>query len=152
MLRLAVAEIGQGGPFSTYSGVQRWFAVLSGNGVRLRIGDSLYVLNRESAPLRFNGGTAPDCELLDGPTQDFNLMLREGCARVKRVNGLHHATCGAGNLVAIYANEYAVTINGSALAIAPHTLIWRVMNSQDRIKLVARDALWMEVSLTDAIS
>ena len=35
ILRLSVADIEADGPFSSFPGVQRWFAVLRGNGVRL---------------------------------------------------------------------------------------------------------------------
>ena len=38
VFRLSVAEVQADGPFSSFAGVQRWFAVLSGAGVRLRLG------------------------------------------------------------------------------------------------------------------
>ena len=34
-LRISVADIGADGPFSAFAGVERWFAVLEGAGVRL---------------------------------------------------------------------------------------------------------------------
>jgi environmental stress-induced protein Ves len=39
-LRISVAEITRDGPFSAFAGVQRWFAVLRGDGVRLRLGET----------------------------------------------------------------------------------------------------------------
>lgn len=36
-IRLSVAEVERDGPFSQFPGVRRWFAVLSGGGVRLRV-------------------------------------------------------------------------------------------------------------------
>ncbi|MBV8501432.1 MAG: HutD family protein [Paucibacter sp.] len=79
MLRVSVADIEADGPFSAFPGVDRWFGVLSGQGVRLyeyevRPGDEL---------LHFDGSLGPDCELLDGPTRDFNLMHRRGAGRVR---------------------------------------------------------------------
>jgi environmental stress-induced protein Ves len=37
-LRISVAAITRDGPFSAFAGVQRWFAVLRGDGVMLRAG------------------------------------------------------------------------------------------------------------------
>ena len=49
--RMAVAEVAQDGPFSNFSGIERWFAVLSGGGVRLTIDGQAHQLTRASAPL-----------------------------------------------------------------------------------------------------
>ena len=35
--RISVAEVATSGPFSRFDGVQRWFAVLGGNGVSLQM-------------------------------------------------------------------------------------------------------------------
>src|SRR5512133_3890793 len=74
--RISVAEVASDGPFSRFDGVQRWFAVLGGQGVRLKLPDAWRELTRASAPFQFEGELAIDCELLDGPTQDLNLMVR----------------------------------------------------------------------------
>ena len=76
-VRVSVADIQTDGPFSAYPGVDRWFTVLQGTGVELRIGDKLHRLGRGDAPLRFAGDAPADCRLLDGPTRDLNLMLRQ---------------------------------------------------------------------------
>lgn len=77
-LRISLADIEQDGPFSAFPGVTRWFTVVHGQGVVLRFGDRAETLGPGSAPLRFDGGEAPDCSLIDGPTRDLNLMLRGG--------------------------------------------------------------------------
>jgi environmental stress-induced protein Ves len=79
--RISVARIDQSGPFSAFPGVERWFAVLSGEGVVLRFGKRRTMLTAGSEPLRFDGASAPGCDLLDGPTQDLNLMLRSDAGR-----------------------------------------------------------------------
>jgi environmental stress-induced protein Ves len=76
-LRLSLADITQDGPFSAFAGVERWFAVLSGAGVRLGFAGQWASLTPQSEPIRFEGAAAPDCRLIDGPTRDLNLMLRE---------------------------------------------------------------------------
>ncbi len=75
-LRVSVAEIASEGPFSPFPGVERWFAVIAGAGVRLALPDGPAVLQAGDAPRRFDGEAAPGCTLLDGPTQDLNLMAR----------------------------------------------------------------------------
>ena len=75
-VRISVADIESDGPFSAFPGVERWFVVLKGAGVDLRVAGVPHRLHRGDAPLRFAGGAAADCRLLDGPTRDLNLMLR----------------------------------------------------------------------------
>ena len=75
--RLSIADIEQDAAFSRFEGVERELVLLSGNGVRLRFDDGESI---EVAPphgrLRFAGERPATGELLDGPTQDFNLMWR----------------------------------------------------------------------------
>ena len=73
--RMSVAEVVASGPFSRFEGVERWFAVLSGAGVRLDIARHAHTLDAASAPLQFDGAANTQCTLLAGPTQDFNLMV-----------------------------------------------------------------------------
>ncbi len=82
-VRISLADIDTDGPFSDYPGVQRWFAVVEGEGVELRFGDRSHVQRVGEAPLTFDGADAPGCRLLDGRTRDLNLMLRgiAGCLR-----------------------------------------------------------------------
>lgn len=77
-LRISVAEIAADGPFSSYEGVQRWFAVIEGSGVVLSFGGGEHERRPAGDALRFDGAEAPACRLIDGPTRDLNLMLRNG--------------------------------------------------------------------------
>ncbi len=76
-LRISVADIDADGPFSPFPGITRWFAVLDGAGVRLGFADRAQDVRRGEAPLRFDGAEAPGCALLDGPTRDLNVMVRD---------------------------------------------------------------------------
>ncbi len=80
-LRISVADIRADGPFSAFAGVDRWFAVLEGAGVRLVLPEGQRRVAAGDAPLHFAGEAAPPCELLDGPTRDLNLMLRRDAGR-----------------------------------------------------------------------
>jgi environmental stress-induced protein Ves len=75
--RLSIAEIEEDAPFSAFPGVERELVLLSGNGLRLRFGDGRVVaLQPPHERLRFAGEEDVRGELVDGPTQDFNLMWR----------------------------------------------------------------------------
>ena len=87
-LRISVAEIGRDGPFSEFGGVQRWFTVLDGAGVALRMGGERYEVRRGAPPLQFDGALAPMCWLIDGPTSDLNLMVRRDAGSGRMVDAL----------------------------------------------------------------
>jgi environmental stress-induced protein Ves len=148
--RLSVAEVAHSGPFSRFEGVQRWFAVLHGAGVRLSVGGRSHVLTGASAPLCFDGALLADCELLDGATQDFNLMLRagQGAAHMRRVAGETSFDVSAASTVAIYTTDSGATVNfeQDVLRMPPHSLAWRSLPAGARVGLSAVDALWMEIT------
>ena len=132
-LRISVARIERDGPFSAYPGVERWFAVLQGEGVVLRFANRRVMLGAGSEPVRFEGAAAPDCSLLDGPTQDLNLMVRDDAGR-----GAMLLACGGEGWVstawlrAVFTTDAAtLQIDGSdAVDLPAGTLAWRVEAGQ----------------------
>ncbi|MBI2768466.1 MAG: HutD family protein [Burkholderiales bacterium] len=145
-VRISVAEVEQDGPFSRFDGVQRWFAVLHGAGVRLDVEGRLHELTSASEPLAFDGGAATNCTLIQGATRDFNLMSRGGPARLQRVRGTLDITLNAMTLIAAYAGgeRAAAVFSSEELEIPPATLAWRILDANARIRLSGGDALWME--------
>jgi len=77
-LRISLADIQNDGPFSPFPGITRWFTVVQGQGVVLRFGSRTVTLGAGADPVRFDGAEAPGCTLIDGPTRDLNLMVRDG--------------------------------------------------------------------------
>ena len=77
-LRISLADIQNDGPFSAFPGITRWFTVVQGQGVELRFGSRTVTLGAGSDPVQFDGAAAPGCRLIDGPTRDLNLMVRDG--------------------------------------------------------------------------
>jgi environmental stress-induced protein Ves len=75
--RVSVATIDADGAFSPFPGVIRWFAVLSGVGVRLALPEEEITVQEGESPVRFDGAVAPMCRLIAGSTTDLNLMVRE---------------------------------------------------------------------------
>jgi uncharacterized protein len=85
LVRVSIADIESDGPFSAFPGVQRWFQVLAGAGVRLAWPDGEDAeLQPESPPRCFDGGTPPQATLSAGSTRDLNLMIAHGQGRMVR--------------------------------------------------------------------
>ena len=82
--RLSIAEIEQDAPFSCFPGVDRELVLLSGNGLRLCFDDGqAQVLHPPHQRLRFAGERVVHGELVDGRTEDFNLMWRRDAVRAE---------------------------------------------------------------------
>jgi uncharacterized protein len=127
--RVSVAAIEQDGAFSAFDGVQRWFAVLSGAGVVLKLPQGEQRLTPDSPALCFDGAAAPHCRLLEGATQDLNLMLRQGCEHSR--GGMHSATPGSQvepgpGWRGFYTAEGTTLLHeGGALPVPGGTLVWQ---------------------------
>jgi environmental stress-induced protein Ves len=77
--RISIAEIAQDGDFSIFPDVDRELMLLDGGGVELAIGsDEPVALTQRYQKHAFPGEAPVSCRLLDGPTRDFNLMVRRG--------------------------------------------------------------------------
>ena len=148
--RVSVAEVESSGPFSRFDGVQRWFAVLSGAGVRLNLHGQAHELTRASEPFAFDGAAAVDCELLAGATQDFNLMVRGAgaCAKLQRIRGTQRFAVRAGTTVAVYAVAAMthVTLDGQTLALPAHSLCWKSLATAAPMQVDASEALYMGIT------
>ena len=146
--RVSVARIERAGPFSAYPGVERWFAVLSGGGVKLRIDGKEHGLDARSDALRFDGRAQVECSLDDGATEDFNLMLQGREGALRRVSGRHEFSCRKGSLVGIYSHDHEVAFMAVEvrIVIPPRTLAWKVVPVDERVDFATEGALWFEVA------
>lgn len=123
-LRISRADIDRDGPFSAFAGVTRWFAVLHGAGVTLQFGPTTHELRAGDAALNFDGAQAPDCRLIDGPTQDLNLMAIGGKSVMTRAQpgiawDTRHTMRGLYTTVAGHWQRGA-----TRQAVAEHHLLW----------------------------
>jgi environmental stress-induced protein Ves len=84
-MRVSVADVATDGPFSIFTGVDRWFAVLDGAGVVLTIDGSERRVTASDDALAFSGAAETRCRLIDGATRDLNLMLRGVAGELARV-------------------------------------------------------------------
>jgi hypothetical protein len=147
-VRLSVADVNADGPFSRFQGIERWFAVLEGEGVELRVRRVFHRLTPASEPFRFDGGEPVDCAPFGGTTRDFNLMAAPGTARLRRVRGsLPVRTC-APTLLAVYAHaQGAQMIFGSQTIDVPaRHLAWRLQDHPLTGTVRSQGALWVEAT------
>jgi uncharacterized protein len=124
LVRISRADIESNGPFSAFPGVERWFTVLEGAGVALQFVDEEHILKSGDAPLVFDGATAPGCRLLNGPTQDLNLMIRHGSGVMQSVQSqtAWHGPFSARGLYTLDAGEWQA--GGQSRTLPAHTLLW----------------------------
>jgi len=74
--RLSIAEVGQSGPFSDFSGYDRLITLIEGAGMVLTFDGKIERrIDRPYEPVPFDGGWPTECTLLRGPLRDFNLMV-----------------------------------------------------------------------------
>lgn len=94
--RLSLADVALEGAFSSFAGVDRVLVLLDGAGMRLAEADgATHVLDRPLAMARFAGETKIHATPIDGPTRDFNVMVRRDLARaaVEARRGAHAVAC-----------------------------------------------------------
>ncbi|WP_431098155.1 HutD/Ves family protein [Polaromonas aquatica] len=148
--RMSVADVDKSGPFSKFEGIDRWFAVLEGAGVQLDVAGVPHRVTSAEAPLFFDGAAETGCELVDGKTRDFNLMVRRGsgASRMVRVEGRFSETLDAMKTIAIYAYKSRATVlfDEEVLRLEPATLAWRTVTGSAAVRVAAQGALWMEIS------
>ncbi|MES2785165.1 MAG: HutD family protein [Pseudomonadota bacterium] len=146
-VRISVADVTRAGPFSSFPGVQRWFAVLSGEGVELTVDAAVRRLTPADPAFAFGGDATVECRLLGGATLDLNLMVKSRPARMRRVSGTWSERVGRQALVAVFANasDVSISCDGLTTPLARGMLAWRMVDSQTRIQLSGGDAIWMEV-------
>ena len=86
VFRMSVARIDSDGPFSEFKGVDRWFAVLSGEGVVLQFSERRVEVGALDKAVQFSGDVPCQCSLINGPTVDFNLMVHGVSANMARID------------------------------------------------------------------
>ena len=149
-LRISVADIETNGPFSAYPDVDRWFAVVEGEGVDLRFSSQRVSLGVDSTPLAFKGEDAPECALHMGATRDLNLMVQRGQGQASMLRARPGVTLGpAAALRALFcADAVTLEVGGAEHLVAPYSLCWSSDAGHHpwciRSALSAPRAWWME--------
>lgn len=84
--RVSLAEVPQGGPFSTFPEVERQLAVIGGRLELSIAGREVLTLSPQSPPVDFPGDLPASAEPVQSPVFDLNVMTRRGrfAARLRR--------------------------------------------------------------------
>jgi hypothetical protein len=151
--RVSIAQVGSNGPFSVFQGVDRTLWLLRGRGMELDIDGRQVRLRQAHERVDFTGEAKVTARLLDGPTEDLNLMVARSRVRAQaRVvtlrTGEHAALDGvepAQHLCLALAG--AVDVEGIALAegdvvwsAAAVASPWSIRARSDGAALIARMA------------
>src|SRR5271169_4131672 len=127
--RISVAHIDQPGPFSDFAAYNRFMVLLRGGGVALKFSNGEERLLRDVGDVaQFDGALATQCELLDGPCVDLNLMvaksLRGAHAQVERLHEPLALPAAPGRTTVIFPIDAALVVHagGTAAALEPWDL------------------------------
>ena len=117
--RLSVAHIDASGPFSDFAGYARTMVLLRGAGIALKLSDGTRRIMRAAGDVaRFDGALSVECELLNGPCVDLNLMASNTMepvhARVERLHGSLSYAAGKDESIVVFPIDAPVEIQVDA--------------------------------------
>jgi len=75
--RVSLADVGSGGPFSSFPGIDRILLLIDGDAMQLVVDGATVPLARLDMA-RFAGEATTSATLPSGPTRDLNVMTRRG--------------------------------------------------------------------------
>ncbi|MBI5853056.1 MAG: HutD family protein [Planctomycetes bacterium] len=73
--RVSVAEVASDGPFSLFPGIDRTLWLLRGKGMAIDVDGVEHWLDVPLVPFAFRGEAKVSARLIDGPTEDLNVMV-----------------------------------------------------------------------------
>ncbi|WP_223519879.1 HutD family protein [Pseudomonas sp. GL-B-19] len=121
--RLSIADIGESGGFSTFTGYERVITVLQGDGMTLRVdGQDTHPL-LPLTPFAFSGESEVSCTLLGGPIRDFNLIYapQRYSARLQWLTGEQRFFSSAGTVLVFSVSEtLKVQVGNSTQQLGRH--------------------------------
>ena len=148
VFRVSVARIDSDGPFSEFKGVDRWFAVLRGQGVELQFPERRVVLGQLDAPLQFSGELPCHCSLTNGPTLDFNLMVQGVVANMTRISRAPYVgNFKAKTTLGIFVVEAGghMRIYHEAHELNSESLYWITLDHDEQIEFNGMHVLLMQM-------
>lgn len=122
--RVSIADIVQSGTFSLFTGYDRLIACVEGEGMRLTVDDrEPQDVLRWDQPFFFSGDAAVVCDLIGGPTRDFNLIVsRERAAgSMVRLRALEaYSTGGEGSVVLVHVLRGSAQVSQGGTDVTLH--------------------------------
>jgi uncharacterized protein len=130
-IRISLADIDTDGAFSAFPYAQRWFSVVEGHGVNLRFQEHNLIQTMQSKPLQFDGAQTPHCTLIDGPTRDLNLMLKNKSSAGGEIQIIRNANpwLSCCHVRAMLTTTSGIWINGiQSQRLKPYDFLWSVQH------------------------
>jgi uncharacterized protein len=116
--RVSLAQIAAAGPFSDFSGYTRTMVLLRGRGLVLKFAQGEEKrLVAVGDLVRFDGAASVECELLDGPCEDLNLIANNTLqvdARVERSNSTVEVAAMEGETALVVGIDGPLMLEDSA--------------------------------------
>lgn len=85
LLRLSRAMVNSSGNFSMFPGIDRQILLLNGNGFNLTSPAFQKTIKKPFELFSFRGEDSIQCELLEGPCEDFNIMVKRDWREIKTI-------------------------------------------------------------------
>ena len=125
-IRLSVATIDDGGEFSGFEGVTRWFTVIDGQGVELVVGGQQARVDTQSDPFCFDGAQPCRAQIIGGAVRALNVMFAPGVSgQVVRLQAGSRIPFGSSHFWGAYSIGRASGHFGNEpLALEPGELVW----------------------------
>ena len=148
--RVSVAEVNSAAPFSSFAGIDRHIVLLDGAGFTMTLDDDCtHPLDTPFVPFAFAGESTVAVTLIDGPTRDFNLMVRRESARGEvEVLGKSGAHALHASTVLIYAARGEVQTPGGSLQAGD---AWLAADSTNGMIMLHDDAVALAVRINPAL-
>ncbi len=124
--RVSVAEVSADGAFSIFENVDRSISLLDGQGMELldSRGGLIHALTLPHAPYAFAGEVPIFARLLNGPTTDFNVMVRRGKFEASVDAVVRNQTLALPKNGALFVTHGQWNFQGQTVC-AGHGLVWR---------------------------
>jgi len=104
LFRISMADVKTDGPFSIFPYIDRTLFLVSGDGMILKNSEKENRLIEKWKPFHFSGEDKIDCQLINGPCQDFNIMVdrRYGKVESAAITAAEHTFNCTSNFLFIY--------------------------------------------------
>jgi environmental stress-induced protein Ves len=145
--RVSIAHIDAAGPFSDFAGYVRTMVLLRGAGVALRLSDGTQRIMRAPGDLaQFDGALGVECELMNGPCVDLNLMTANvmglKAVRVERLRGSLSYAARKDESLVVFPIDAPLQIHpsdGNAAILEPWDLAVLGGSAQDAGRIACRE-------------
>lgn len=118
--RVSIADVEQAGDFSSFPGVDRIMAILSGQ-LELIVDGASTILDATSAPLAYPGDVPTSGRPLRGMVRDINVMVRRGMARaVLRRLSSPRLTINAPTTLCLAEAAMSLRVDGANTTLMAH--------------------------------